>query len=265
MSLTNDMLSLQRAKLKPSPSKPADFPMADDGSAKLGPAGSYDIAEYVVFAYKPASIAIAHGAPVVASAGLRQASDDTPTSSDAPLGGKSVELSAKDVDELEKAKGTTTIILRSLTFDGANVVTDCLRLLSWTHFAPAATGSPKRNQLPLLKFIWGQQIYLVHLNHVSATYTRFSGAGKPVRATVDLTLHSVPKIPGPTNPSSGGLPGRRTHLLTGAERLPELSTRFYGRPGRWREIAAANRFDDPLRVRPGTVVYVPGEREGGAR
>lgn len=264
MTITPDLLSAARANLVPSPSPPSDFPMAKDDGAKLGPAGSYDISEYVVFDYNPASIAIAHGAPVVASSGLRQPAESTPASPEAAVG-KSVELSAKDVDELEKAKGTTTIILRALTFDGKDVASACLRLLSWTHFAPSSAGSPKRNELPLLKFIWGQQIYLVHLNHVSATYTRFSSTGKPVRASVDLTLHSVPKIPGPTNPSSGGLPGRRTHLLTGAERLPELSTRFYGRPGRWREIAAANRFDDPLRVRPGTVVYVPGEREGGAR
>jgi len=264
MTITPDMLSTARANPAPSPSLPADFPMAKEDGAKLGPAGSYDIGEYVVFDYNPASIAIAHGAPVVASTGLRPPSESAAVSPETPPG-KAPELSAQNVEELEKAKGTTTIILRALTFDGKDVADDCLRLLSWTHFAPAKAGSTKRNELPALKFIWGQQIYLVHLNHVSATYTRFSSTGKPVRASVDLTLHSVPKIPGPTNPSSGGLPGRRTHLLTGAERLPELSTRFYGRPGRWREIAAANGFDDPLRVRPGTVVYVPGEREGGGR
>lgn len=265
MTITPDMLSAARANLAPSPSPPADFPTAKADGAKLGPAGPEGISEYVVFDYNPASIAIAHGAPVVASAGLRPPAESAaaPTRDASPDRGP--ELSAQNVDELEKAKGTTTIILRALIFDGKYVARDCLRLLSWTHFEPAGAGSAKRNELPLLKFIWGEQIYLVHLNHVSATYTRFSSIGKPVRASVDLTLHSVPKIPGPTNPSSGGLPGRRTHLLTGAERLPELSTRFYGRPGRWREIAAANRFDDPLRVRPGTLVYVPGEREGGGR
>jgi nucleoid-associated protein YgaU len=76
-------------------------------------------------------------------------------------------------------------------------------------------------------------------------------------------MYSVPKLPGPTNPSSGGLAGRRTHLLTGAETLPELSTRYYGGPGRWREIAAANGVEDPLRVQPGTRVYVPSAQEAG--
>lgn len=69
MTITPDLLSAARANLVPSPSPPSDFPMAKDDGAKLGPAGSYDISEYVVFDYNPASIAIAHGAPVVASSG----------------------------------------------------------------------------------------------------------------------------------------------------------------------------------------------------
>jgi nucleoid-associated protein YgaU len=260
MSITPEMLQAQRSALRPTAGVPLapPPPQLPVGNAKLGPAESTAAADYVEFDFNPATITISHTAPVVPSAGLR------PTSG-AAAEGSGVELSAKDVDELEKAKGTTTIALRALTFDGEAVSRTCLRLLDWTHFAAVTDkASAKRTELPRLKFIWGtRQVYLVHLNQVTVTYTRFSRTGIPVRATVDLTLHSIPKVPGPTNPSSGGLAGRRSHLLTGAESLPELATRCYGGPGRWREIAAANGFEDPLRVRPGTRVYLPGTQEAG--
>lgn len=31
----------------------------------------------------------------------------------------------------------------------------------------------------------------------------------------------------------------------------------YGRPGAWRNVARANRITDPLRVRPGTEIFLP--------
>jgi nucleoid-associated protein YgaU len=233
-------------------------------SAKLGPADPGSTGDYVTFDFNPATIVISHTAPVVPSDGPPQQTDKAATSGAPQPGHSAPSLVTHGVDELEKAKGTTTISLRSLTFDGRNVASACLRLLDWTHFVKVKDPkSTKKTEMPVLKFIWGPQIYLVHLNQVTATYTRFSRSGTPVRATVDLTLHSIPKLPGPTNPRSGGLPGRRTHLLAGTESLPELATRTYGGPGHWREIAAANRFEDPLRVRPGTLVYLPSVQDGG--
>jgi nucleoid-associated protein YgaU len=226
------------------------------GGAKLGPADSpYDV-DYVSFQFNPASIAIAHTAPMAPSAGSGKQGDGTTTTA--------TTINATDVDQLAKANGVTSISMRGVTFDGASVVTDCLRLLNWTHFAPIPDDpTGKKEALPRLKFIWGTQVYLVALNQVTINYTRFTPTGQPVRAQVDLTLHSIPKIPGPTNPSSGGFPGRRSHVLSGAETLPALATQCYGGPGRWREIAAANGFEDPLRVRPGTRVYLPSSQEGG--
>ncbi|MEZ0092238.1 hypothetical protein [Streptacidiphilus sp. EB129] len=260
--VTPASLSAQRAALTPTsiPRATAAPALTQRGNAKLGPAeaaGAY----YVMFDFNPAAIVITHMAPVMPSAGLRHGRENG-----AQDGGDSgnVALVTMPAEEVERAKGTTSIAMRSLTFDGGDVERNCLRLLSWTHFQPVTDpASEKKTELPRLKFVWGPQIYLVHLNQVTITYTRFSRSGMPVRAAVDLTLHSIPNIPGPTNPSSGGLPGRRTHLLAGAESLPELATRCYGGPGRWREIAAANRFEDPLRVRPGTQVYLPSTQETG--
>ena len=212
----------------------------------------------VTFKYNPAAISIAHTAPMAPSSARTKKSPDAPDSGN-------TNVIASTPEGRAAANGFTIIGVRSLTFDGPTVARDCLALLGWTQFVDTShTSSTTTDGLEQLQFIWGDvQVYLVTLNQVTINYTKFSQSGKPVRAVVDLSMHSVPKIPGPTNPSSGGLAGRRTHLLTGAETLPELATRYYGGPGRWREIAAANGVEDPLRVRPGTRVYVPSATEAG--
>ena len=214
-----------------------------------------DTGDAVLFDFNPAAIVISHTAPMQTSTGkgAHHGGDKEPSASTAAL---------SSVDEVAKANGVTSIAIRSVTFAGAQLVQNCTLLLSWTQFKDVDKSAQKRD-LPELKFIWGTQNYLVNLNQVTINYSRFSRTGVPVRALVDLTLHSIPKIPGPTNPSSGGLSGRRTHLLTGAETLPALATRTYGGPDHWREIAAANGIRDPLRVRPGTLLYLPSAQEDG--
>jgi hypothetical protein len=233
-----------------------------DGNAKLGPENSTGGAGYITFKYNPAAIVISHTAPMVPSAARTPNKNGAPDANTPPT---QTVYAAKDPEGMAAANGFTTIGIRSLTFDGPAVAQDCLQLLTWTQFTDDTDKSTgKKDILPRLKFIWGTaQVYLVTLNQATVNYTRFSQTGKPVRAVVDLTLHSIPKIPGPTNPSSGGLAGRRSHLLIGAETLPELATKYYGGPGRWREIAAANGVEDPLRVRPGTRVYLPSTQEAG--
>ena len=65
----------------------------------------------------------------------------------------------------------------------------------------------------------------------------------------------------PTNPSSGGLPGRHRHVVTQTETLHSITTAAYGRPSHWRGVAQANGIDDPFRIRPGDVVYLPNPNE----
>ncbi|MEY9930887.1 phage tail-like protein [Catenulispora sp. GP43] len=219
---------------------------AGEGNAQL----SMD-ADRVVFHYNPTAITI------------------TRTAADVPAGDPGVQTSPgstgndSDGKKPPKAETKTTVTLESVVFDGDGVESTCNRLIGWTFLKRISAGSSTQKwQLPRLQFRWGKQKSLsVYLTAATVKYTRFSSAGTPVRASVTLTLQEVPGSRPGTNPTSGGLPGRRTHVLTGAETLPGLATRTYGGPGRWREIAAANGFDDPLRVRPGTAVYLPSAQE----
>ena len=87
--------------------------------------------------------------------------------------------------------------------------------------------------------------------------------GTPVRAEVTVRLQQQPSLLGllATNPTSAGLPGRKAHTVTAGDSLARIATDQYGSPGHWRQIAAANDIDDPLRIRPGDRVYLPNPEE----
>ena len=106
-------------------------------------------------------------------------------------------------------------------------------------------------------------MYTAQISNCSITYDRFDTMGIPIRAKVNITLTEVPSITGsiPTNPTSGGQPGRRSHVLADGESLASLANKYYGRPGLWRRIAEVNGIDDPHRVRPGRTVYLPNPDE----
>jgi nucleoid-associated protein YgaU len=121
--------------------------------------------------------------------------------------------------------------------------------------------------LPLVTFSYGPPemgfLYQTHVQSVTAKYTRFTREGIPVRASVQLGLLEQPSLLGslPTNPTSGGLPGRKSHTVSAGENLQSVAVENYGSPGLWRKIAETNDIDDPLRVRPGKGVYLPNADE----
>jgi hypothetical protein len=162
------------------------------------------------------------------------------------------------------------ITMNELWFEGLTTKWRCDQLLRWmsptnTIAAQAAAmqGYATASQPPILMFIWGPPkvgfVYQVRLTKVSVTYVRFNPIGIPVRAKVGLNMQQVPSFLSdmPTNPTSGGPGGRRTHVFRSGDSLQSIATTYYGKPGYWRPIAAANRIIDPARVRPGTTVYLP--------
>jgi nucleoid-associated protein YgaU len=156
--------------------------------------------------------------------------------------------------------GATNLTLSELVFSGSDVAKTCKQFLDWTN--PTATSvDAKAPKLPRLTFKWGTISYKVNLSDATVTYVRFTPGGKPIRANVTLIFTVSPPLPTPTNPTSGGIEGRRSHTLVAGENLQHIAMANYGRPGAWRALAAANGIEDPLALRPGTVIYVPAPTE----
>jgi hypothetical protein len=177
----------------------------------------------------------------------------------------------------------STINVNKVLLEGMTTKLRCDTLLGW--MAPgsalnlvavvaALAGANLTTEPPTLTFQWGPPMigfmYSVRMTNCQITYNRFTSAGIPIRASIDLTLTEVPSLLGslPMNPTSGGRPGRRTHTVGQGETLQSIATANYGTPALWRRIAEVNGIDDPTRVRPGTTVYLPNADEltaGSAR
>jgi hypothetical protein len=119
----------------------------------------------------------------------------------------------------------------------------------------------KKPQPPIVMFEWGPNPALTsfraYVKQVSAKFILFDSDGTPLRATASVTLEEVPIPPKKTNPTSGAIHGRRTHLVAQGDTLASIAWAEYEDPGLWRGLAAFNGIDDPLRVQPGRTILVP--------
>jgi hypothetical protein len=140
----------------------------------------------------------------------------------------------------------------------ATVPSAVATLLGWT-CVPAQSYQMDTPQPPIVTFRWGSGInFAGFLQQVQVEYTMFSAdQGTPLRAIATISLHSVPAdLPG-TNPTSGGISGRRSALLQDCDGLAAIAHREYGDPALWRGIAIANGVEDPARIPVGTRLLVP--------
>ena len=130
-------------------------------------------------------------------------------------------------------------------------------LLGWTCVPPQAYDQ-HTPQPPTVTFQWGTGIAFVgFLQQVQVEYTMFSDQGTPLRAIATISLHSIPALPMGTNPTSGGISGRRSALLGDCDSLAAIAYREYGDPALWRGLAVANGIEDPARISVGTRLLVP--------
>lgn len=144
-----------------------------------------------------------------------------------------------------------------------DVKTQAELLLGWAK--AKAKGTEPVAEIKVL-VSWGSFLKdeAMKITDVQITFARFLANGEPIRAkvtTLKLEQWPTPAVEGNKNPTSGGVAGRRTHRLTQGESLASLSQHYYGNGLRWRMIAEANGIDDPARLRPGTLVYLPASAE----
>ncbi len=164
-----------------------------------------------------------------------------------------------EAEALIKNMGNLEITIDKVLIAGPATKIQCETLLLWSTPDSQQLGDQVTTTPITLEFSWGTWTEPVRLRQVSITYTRFVGTtGQPIRAEARLNLYrGMNKLKPFTNPTSGGPPGRGSHVLDSSECLASVAAGRYGGPGAWRQIARANEIDDPLRVGPGTVVYLP--------
>ncbi|MGA7989205.1 MAG: hypothetical protein WCB51_12490 [Candidatus Dormiibacterota bacterium] len=136
------------------------------------------------------------------------------------------------------------------------------KLQNWT--CPTEVTAPHVRNPPRVTFSWGSLTFIGHISSLNVTFKQFGVGGQPVRAEVAIALTENPPLVSGTNPTSGGISGRRVHVVSAGDTLHSISYAEYGSPGHWRVLAEANQIDDPLRVAPGTTVLIPPDPQTSA-
>ena len=118
----------------------------------------------------------------------------------------------------------------------------------------------KKGQPPKCEFRWGTMwSFKAVVSNISQKFTMFLPDGTPVRASVDVTFRQIEDegLYPRQNPTSGGVPGHRSHTIKEGESLDWIASQEYGSAAHWRFIAEVNNIDNPFRVLPGTVISLP--------
>lgn len=116
-----------------------------------------------------------------------------------------------------------------------------------------------KSEPPHVAFHWGKFYFRAVITSLSQRFTLFLRDGTPVRTTVDVTFQQVedPEDFAGQNPTSGGGPPLKTHVVQAGERLDWIAAQAYGDASHWRLIAAANHLTHPLRLREGQQLVIP--------
>jgi nucleoid-associated protein YgaU len=124
----------------------------------------------------------------------------------------------------------------------------------------------------ILVFAWGEKpLFRGVMQSLDVTYLLFHTDGTPLRAKLAIKLKEyrlsvnggAPKLlddsetkPNPYEEGTSPDVEKRYVVRTG-ETLSSIAGAVYRDPGRWREVAVANRITDPRTLAPGTVLTVP--------
>jgi nucleoid-associated protein YgaU len=120
----------------------------------------------------------------------------------------------------------------------------------------------KKPSPPLVVLHWGSiSSFPAFVTSVSAKFTLFSSDGTPIRAVCSVSLEEMPGEPFRQNPTSGSHEVRRVHRTVAGDSLASVAYTEYGDPTAWRQLAAFNGIDDPLRIPAGTVLLLPAPEE----
>lgn len=160
--------------------------------------------------------------------------------------------------------GTMTLNLTFDTTDSGKAVTQYTgKLMKLMDVDPSLGGTDEKSnnaRPPYVTFHWGDlHSFRAVVADLNISFTYFASTGVPLRATVGMSLrqYEPSNAFGPQNPTSGTPEPHRVHRVQSGETLDRIAARYYGDSTRWRTLATANAIEDPLALRPGSMISIP--------
>lgn len=168
-----------------------------------------------------------------------------------------------DVPPTEFQGGDPTTLDLELFFDTYEKKEDVRRytdkVFALTKISDETRQNSERGRPPRVMFNWGRVFsFQAVITELSVTYTLFLSDGTPVRASMELSLQECDDATqmDPQNPTSQGTYGNRVHVVKPGETIDLIANMEYGNPRSWRVIADANGLDNPMSLRPGTILEI---------
>jgi hypothetical protein len=152
--------------------------------------------------------------------------------------------------------GNTTTLTLDLFFDTYEKKTDVRNYTS--KISGLLDVEKELHAPPVCRFVWGSIDFKGVVEKVTQTFTMFLDTGIPVRAKLKVTFRSwytkqeqLQKIPRHSADRT------KQKMLKQGEELWMIAADEYQDPGLWREIAKANRIDNPAKLQTGKRITVP--------
>lgn len=187
---------------------------------------------------------------------------------------------------LQYVRGRSRVLALELFFDtqdtGQDVRTRTGPIVGLLDKTPA-TQAP-----PVLLFSFGRVQLRCVLVDAAQRFTAFLRDGTPVRSTLSVRLQEHVEVAlevrrgfflgsptasavasAVTGAVAGAAPGvagegAQVHTVVAGDTLAGIAAAFLGDAARWRDVARANRIEDPLALKPGSALVIPGPGPAGA-
>jgi nucleoid-associated protein YgaU len=111
---------------------------------------------------------------------------------------------------------------------------------------------------PIIRFVWGAQIFYGVVESMSFTFQLFTPEGIPLRALLNLTLKEYTTVEHQIDAHPTHSPDvAKAYTVRRGDTLSAIAAAVYDDPTQWRTIAEANNITDPRRLVAGVVLSIP--------
>ncbi len=170
-----------------------------------------------------------------------------------------------NIPRIRFQQGGAMVLKLNLVFDtyakSTDVTTEHTKKLWKMMMIDRGNINPTTNKAepPHCVFRWGRYEFEGVITQMSETLTLFNKEGVPVRSKVQMSLQQIVDAEGfpSQNPTSGGGVAPKSRTIYAGDRLDLIAWEEYGDCSKWRLLAEANEWVDPLHMRPGQTLIVP--------
>ena len=166
-----------------------------------------------------------------------------------------VEIPGLNAPPIQYVRGKARTLSMELFFDTYERGSDVRQYTD--RLAGLLEKSPGKHAPPVLLFVMGQFIFQCVLVDVGQRFTMFLPDGTPVRSMLNVRFQEYVELEVKVERGAFFAPPMLHNVVQG-QTMSEIAQRVYGDPTRWREIAKANKIDDPFSPPMGRKLLVPG-------